>query len=72
MRATSRSASLVEGVDCPAGHFNDPASTTCVISGLGYQGAESPPGTAELYCREQFVVDGYEVIGTDPDFPAGY
>jgi hypothetical protein len=54
------------------GHFNDPASTTCVITGLGYQGTESPPGTAELYCREQFVVDGYEVIGTDPDFPAGY
>jgi hypothetical protein len=54
------------------GHFNDPAATTCVISWMGYQYAESLAGTAELYCREQFVADSYEVVGTDPDFPAGY
>ena len=26
------------------------------------------PANAVLYCRERFVVDSYEVIGTDPDF----
>lgn len=54
------------------GHFNDPAATTCVISWIGYQESESLSGNAELYCREQFVVDSYEVVGTDPDFPTGY
>jgi hypothetical protein len=54
------------------GHFNDPAATTCVISWIGYTEAESLSGTAELYCREQFVVDSYEVVGTDPDFPTPY
>jgi hypothetical protein len=52
------------------GHFSDPASTTCVISGLG--SPDPLPGTAELICREQFVVDGYEVIGTDPDYRDPY
>jgi hypothetical protein len=50
------------------GHFSDPASTTCVLKGA-YGGAGPDPRIAELYCREQFVVDGYEIIGTDPDFP---
>ena len=27
---------------------------------------------AEFYCRERFVVDSYEVIGFDEDFPSGY
>jgi len=55
------------------GHFSDPASSTCVISGLGGLGVPDPlPGTAELYCREQFVLDGYEVIGTDPDYYSPY
>ena len=55
-----------------SGHFNDPAATTCVISWMGYQEAEPLAGSAELYCREQFVVDSYEVVGTDPDFPTPY
>jgi hypothetical protein len=50
------------------GHFSDPASTTCVLNGA-YGGAGPDPRIAELYCREQFVVDAYEIIGTDPDFP---
>jgi hypothetical protein len=54
------------------GHFNDPVATTCVISWMGYQQAAPLAGSAELYCREQFVVDSYEVVGTDPDFPVGY
>jgi hypothetical protein len=53
------------------GHFNDPVSSTCVIrptmEGVVIR-AEVDPVIAELWCREQFVVDGYEIIGTDPDF----
>jgi hypothetical protein len=55
-----------------SGHFNDPAATTCVISWMGYEEVEPLAGTAELYCREQFVVDSYEVVGTDPDYRTGY
>ena len=47
------------------GHFSDPASTTCVIE-LGAMPVD--PVVAELWCREQFVVDSYEITGTDPDF----
>jgi hypothetical protein len=53
------------------GHFNDPASSTCVIRPTMDDveiGAEVDPAIAELYCREQFVVDAYEIIGSDPDF----
>jgi len=53
------------------GHFNDPASSTCVIRPTMDDveiGAEVDPVIAELYCREQFVVDAYEIIGSDPDF----
>jgi len=51
------------------GHFSDPASTTCVIGPpAGEPGANLDPVMAELYCREQFVVDAYEIIGSDPDF----
>jgi len=53
------------------GHFSDPASSTCTIKptmeGVVI-GAEVDPVIAELYCREQFVVDAYEIIGSDPDF----
>jgi hypothetical protein len=51
------------------GHFSDPASTTCVISDApGQHGVPVDPVFAEIWCREQFVVDSYEVLGTDPDF----
>ena len=52
-------------------HFSDPASSTCVIHPTmeGVEiGAEVDPVIAQLWCREQFVVDAYEIIGTDPDF----
>jgi hypothetical protein len=55
------------------GHFSDPASTTCTISGFGGELAmEVDPRTAELYCREQFVVDAMEVTGTDPNYADPY
>lgn len=53
------------------GHFSDPASSTCVIRPTidgSAIGAEVDPVIAELWCREQFVVDAYEIVGSDPDF----
>ena len=50
------------------GHFNDPAASTCVMT---HPTSEISPQGAELTCREQFVLDGYEIIGTDPNFPVG-
>ena len=52
------------------GHFNDATSAECVVA-TGIEGEQRSvdPAVAELYCRSQFVVDSYEVIGTDADFP---
>lgn len=67
------------GLDAPpnasvvrvTGHFSDRASTTCVIRDPpGQYGAPVNPVSAELWCREQFVLDAYEITGTDPDFSA--
>jgi hypothetical protein len=54
------------------GHFNDARSVDCVVA-PGDPGQERLANdlAAEWYCREQFVVDAWEVIGTDPDYPAG-
>ena len=54
------------------GHFNDPRSVDCVVA-PGQAGQERVANdlAAEWYCREQFVVDAWEVIGTDPDYPTG-
>jgi hypothetical protein len=52
------------------GHFNDERSTTCTITPgpkLGDIAAVSAEA-AEWYCRERFVVESWEVIGTDPAF----
>jgi hypothetical protein len=55
------------------GHFSDPASTTCtVVTFIGEQATPVDQRTAELYCREQFVVDALEVIGTDPNYTDPY
>ncbi len=54
------------------GHFSDPASTTCTMTRFDLdQTLYVDPTSAELYCREQFVADSFEVIGTDPEYPAG-
>lgn len=54
-------------------HVNDPLSETCVMAEL--DDAEKmvpiPHDSAVYYCRERIVVDSYEVLGTDPDFPFG-
>lgn len=64
------------GVEIPAeasivrvtGHFSDPASTSCRIATGDPFAVDAR--VAELYCREQFVVDSFEVFGIDPDFPS--
>jgi hypothetical protein len=55
------------------GHFSDPASTTCTMSTFaGERAIAVDQRTAELYCREQFVVDSMEAIGTDPNYTDPY
>ena len=52
------------------GHFNDARSATCSMS--TFEGEQATPvdsRTAELLCRERFVVDSFEIVGTDPNFP---
>ena len=56
-----------------SGHYSDPASTTCTMSTFeGEQATAVDSRTAELYCREQFVLDTVEVIGTDPAYTDPY
>ena len=50
------------------GHFDDPAAGSCTIS-PGEPPLPLDPLATGLYCREQFVVESFEVTGTDPDFP---
>ena len=50
------------------GHFNDARSSECVIIPDGAT-HETDPIVEDLFCRKNFVVDSYEVIGFDEDFP---
>jgi hypothetical protein len=54
-------------------HLDDPASTTCSMHWAdvpkGDPARVVPPATAIPTCRERLVVDSYETLGTDPDFP---
>ena len=54
-------------------HVDDARSTRCSIKEAGEGDSLLPvdPATAVLVCREQLVVDSYEVLGTDPDFTSG-
>lgn len=55
------------------GHFSDPASTSCTVSTfVGEVAIAVDQRTAELYCREQFVIDTIEVTGTDPYYTDPY
>lgn len=47
-------------------HVDDPAAIGCRITLEGL--APTPAATAELFCREQLVVDSFEFLGMDPDF----
>lgn len=52
------------------GHFDDPASADCDIA-IGDPAVAVDDRSAEMYCRTKFVVESFEVIGTDEDFPFG-
>jgi len=54
-------------------HVDDARSTRCTMAELGEGDSLIPvdPATALLFCREQLVVDSYEVLGTDPEFTFG-
>ena len=53
------------------GHFDDDAASTCFIAPLmGDVPTPADERATLLYCRERFVIDSFEQIGTDPDFPS--
>lgn len=53
-----------------SGHFDDPAASGCQRA-PGDPPEPEDPRMSELYCRMQFVVESYEVIGSFDDFPMG-
>ena len=57
------------------GHFDDPAAEECSMAFDGGYGGEGEtqvdPALAKLFCRTNFVVESYEIIGEDEDFPFG-
>ena len=50
------------------GHFDDPNAAGCAVA-PGEPPVPLDATVAELFCREQFVVETLEEIGIDPDFP---
>lgn len=52
------------------GHFDDPAASTCRLE-VTIRNTLLPVARALAVdaCRQEFVVDRYEVTGTDPNFP---
>jgi hypothetical protein len=51
-------------------HVDDPAAATCTGTwpNANDEMVAVPPATMVTYCREQLVVESYEVLGVDPDF----
>ncbi len=54
------------------GHFDDDRAAGCVITpDPAEYGDRAPhPEWVEWYCRQKFVVESWESIGTDPDYEA--
>jgi hypothetical protein len=52
------------------GRFDHPAARGCTVA-PGDPPEPADAGAAELYCRSMFVVESYEVIGFDENFPFG-
>jgi hypothetical protein len=51
-------------------HVDDPAAASCRLTDVEPEpDTVLPIPTAVFMCRERFVVDSYEVLGTDPAFP---
>lgn len=59
------------------GHYDDPNSATCAISVVdpmhpsGVTTVAIPREAARLACKQQFVVESLEILGTDPGFIFG-
>ena len=60
------------------GHFDDARAGECRITlPMPWDRSDNPElfpvaqANATLYCRQRFVVESYEILGTDPDFPYG-
>ena len=53
------------------GHFDEAAAAGCTVAPGEPEPIELEAPIGELYCRSHFVVEGYEVLGTDEDFPFG-
>jgi hypothetical protein len=54
-----------------AGHFDDPAAADCSIA-FGEPDPQPIDTTTAVHsCRAKFVVESFEVLGTDEDFPFG-
>ena len=52
-------------------HVDDPAAQRCTFTwALDEPAFEVPESTAINWCRQRLVVDAYEVIGMDEEFPA--
>jgi hypothetical protein len=55
------------------GHFDDPAAMTCAIAPDYFwddatDPHPAPDAIAHELCRQQLVVESYDVVGADPDF----
>lgn len=75
---TGPAAPLVGSVIRVQGHFDDERAGECRIAlPMPWDSSDDPDlfpidqATATLYCRQRFVVESYEILGTDPDFPYG-
>jgi hypothetical protein len=59
------------------GHFDDERASDCAIAlpvpAASFETDLAPmdPAVARVLCRQEFVVESYEIIGTDPNFPSG-
>jgi hypothetical protein len=56
------------------GHFNDSRASTCKIAFPPDNGTGTmvplASAVAVAYCKAQFVVDSFDLLGTDPSFPS--
>jgi hypothetical protein len=52
-------------------HVDDARSSTCSLTEVDVKGNDAPVNHASgvLYCRERLVVESYDILGTDPNFP---
>jgi hypothetical protein len=55
------------------GHFDDPAAADCSMGLVAWDYVDMepdpvPPSVARLWCRQQLVVESFDVIGTDETY----